>query len=67
MKPDYLKRSRLAFGVAVICLLFLLETVLAHQRFPSPASPVVWALLGSVGLSALAAGWWWGRLARVQP
>lgn len=64
MKPDYLKRSRLAFGVAVVSLLFGLETVVAHQHFPSPASPLVWALLGGVGLAALASGWWWGRKAR---
>ena len=64
MKSDYLKRSRLAYGVALICLLFVLETVMAHSRFPSPASPLIWALLGSVGLGSLLYGWWCGRRAR---
>lgn len=64
MKPDHLKRSRLAFGVALICAVFLLETVLAHRRFPSPASPLVWGLLAGVAAAALVFGWWSGRQAR---
>jgi drug/metabolite transporter (DMT)-like permease len=64
MQPDYLKKSRLAFGVAVICGVFLLETRFAHHKMPSPASPYVWAGLGAVALLALAYGWWCRRRAR---
>jgi drug/metabolite transporter (DMT)-like permease len=58
MQPDYLKKSRLAFGIAVICGVFLLETSFAHRKMPSPASPYVWAGLGMAALLALAYGLW---------
>lgn len=64
MKPHRLKRSRLACGVALMCVLFSPETVMAHPRFPSPPSPLIWSLLGGAGvLAALLAGWWrrWAR------
>ncbi len=37
--PDYDKRSKIALGVAVICGLFVLETVQAHRVAPQAASP----------------------------
>lgn len=58
------RRSRIAFGVAVICVLFLTETVVAHQTAPSAASPWVWGGLGVVGLGALGCGLWWRVQAR---
>ena len=67
MRPDELKRSRLAFGVALICGVFLLETVFAHQKMPSPASPYVWAGLGSVALLAVVYGLWCRQRARRAP
>ena len=66
MQPVYLKRSRLAFGVALICSVFLLETNFAHRRTPSPASPFIWTGLGLVALAALGYGLWCRRRAR-QP
>jgi drug/metabolite transporter (DMT)-like permease len=58
MQSDDLKKSRLAFGVAVICLVFLLETSFAHRQTPSPASPFIWAGLGLVAALALGYGLW---------
>lgn len=58
VRARHLQRSRIAFGVAVICALFLAETAVAHRTTPSPASPLVWALLGSVAVAALAVGAW---------
>jgi hypothetical protein len=65
VQPDLLRRSRIAFGVAAICVLFLTETVVAHQTAPSAASPwVCWGGLGAVGLGALGCGLWWRGRAR---
>ena len=64
VQPDPLRRSRIAFGVAAICGLFLTETVVAHQTAPSAASPWVWGGLGAVGLGALGCGLWWRVQAR---
>lgn len=51
-------RSKLVFGVAVICGLFLTETAVAHRTVPHPASPLIWAALGAVALVAVAVGLW---------
>ncbi|MBS1175975.1 MAG: hypothetical protein H6R06_387 [Proteobacteria bacterium] len=64
MQPDYLKKSRLACGVAVICLVFLLETNFAHRHTPSPASPFIWAGLGLLAAVALGYGLWCRQRAR---
>ena len=58
------RRSQIAFGVALICGVFLLETRFAHARMPSPASPYVWAGLGLMALLALGYGLWCRRQAR---
>ena len=53
---DWPRRSQVCFGVAVICVLFLVETAVAHRSVPHPASPIVWSLLGLVGTGAVVAG-----------
>jgi hypothetical protein len=58
------RRARLAFGLAVICGLFLTETVVAHHSRPHPASPLIWGMLGLVAATALVLGAWWHRRAR---
>jgi 4-hydroxybenzoate polyprenyltransferase len=50
------RKAALALGVACICLVFLMETWVAHQRMPSAASPYVWG--GLVGVALLALGCW---------
>ncbi len=55
---DYDKRSKLALGVAVICGLFILETLQANRVSPNPHSPIVWAVLAAVGVGALLYALW---------
>jgi peptidoglycan/LPS O-acetylase OafA/YrhL len=64
MRDAYLRKSRIAAGVFVICLLALMETAFAHHARPNPLSPLVWTVLGSVGLAALVASLWFKRLSR---
>jgi hypothetical protein len=65
---DPLKRkSAMALGVSLICLLFFLETAFSHRAMPSPASPVVWSLLGVVGAVALALSIYYRWKARSTP
>jgi len=64
MKRDLQRRSQIAFGVAVICGVFLLETRFAHSKMPSPASPYVWACLGLMAVLALGYGLWCRQRAR---
>jgi|GEM_PF-4914148 len=54
-------------GIAVICLLFLIETVVAHQTTPNALSPLVWAVLGGVGaVSAVLAAVWRAKARRLS-
>jgi hypothetical protein len=54
MRQQLQRKSAIALGVSVICGVFLLETSFAHRLRPSPASPVVWSVLGLAGAMALA-------------
>ncbi len=64
---ELLRSARLALGVAVICLLFAIETIVAHHVKPNPASVWVWALLGGAGTAALARFLWLRRLCQRAP
>jgi hypothetical protein len=63
MRTELKRKSAIALGISLICLLFLLETTLAHRVMPSPASPFVWSLLGAVGAIALALSVYYRRKA----
>ena len=57
--PDFDRRAKLSFGVAALCVVFGLESAVAHHTAPSAASPFVWATLAVVGLGALVHGARW--------
>jgi len=57
-RAELTRQPRLCFGVAVIALLFLMETAVAHRSAPSAASPYIWAGLGLVAVLALLRGLW---------
>ncbi|GAB4038546.1 MAG: hypothetical protein Fur0014_07360 [Rubrivivax sp.] len=59
-----LQRSRIAWGLAAVCALFLLETWNAHRVTPSPHSPLVWTVLGLLAAGCTAAALWWGHKAK---
>lgn len=63
MRPDDRRQIAIALGVGLICLVFLLETAIAHRTMPSPASPYVGSGLGAVALLAFARAAWlrWRR------
>jgi hypothetical protein len=53
MPSDRQHKANNALGVCFIALLFLAETVVAHQHHPSPASPLIWSFLAAVALGSL--------------
>jgi hypothetical protein len=61
MNPDYKNKSQTAFGVAIICAGFVLETVQVTRGHPYPATKVILALLTIVFVGSLAAGIVWHR------
>ncbi len=56
------RKARLCLGGAVVCVLFLIETFVAHQSRPNDASVYVWSGLGIVAFTLLVlAGWFHAR------
>ena len=51
MRETYDRRSKLAFGFALIFLLFMLETLHAARAMPNEASPLILAVLGAASLA----------------
>jgi hypothetical protein len=47
------RRAAIALGICIVSLAFIVETVLAHRLMPSPLSPIVWTVLGSVAAASL--------------
>lgn len=58
------RKSALALGITVISLVFILETSIAHRTTPSPASPIVWTVLGVTALGGVVMALWYRRKAR---
>jgi hypothetical protein len=58
MAADYSRKSKLAFGMSLICVMFGLETATANRVNPNPASPLIWSILALAGIAAAAAGFW---------
>ena len=57
--PDDARRRRRAnnaLGLGLVAAVILLETVFADNKNPNPASPYVWAVLGSA-VAACALVW----------
>jgi hypothetical protein len=55
---EYQRKSRIAGGISLIALLFLLETYSVDQKLPNPATPFIWAGLMAVALIAAILGIW---------
>lgn len=63
LQKRYKDRSSIALGVAVVLLVLIGETSVAHRMHPNPASPYVWTALGLCAAVALVASFWFRRKA----
>ncbi len=52
------RKARLCLGGAIVCVLFLIETYVAHQSRPNDASVYVWSGLSIVALTLLVLASW---------
>jgi hypothetical protein len=59
--PDYKNKSQTAFAVAIICGIFVAETMQLTRGHPEPASVVILSILGLVSIIALVVGIVWHR------
>ena len=55
------QKSRIALGVAVIALIFMLEVTTLNRNMPSPATPWVLGLLAAVAVCGTWAAWRWRK------
>ncbi len=55
------QKSRIALGVAVIALIFMLEVTTLNRNMPSPATPWVLGLLAAVAVCGASAAWRWRK------
>lgn len=61
MTPDYKNKSQTAFGVAIICACFVLETWQFTRGNPNVATKSILALLTLVWVGTVIAGIVWHR------
>ncbi len=61
MTPDYKNKSQTAFGVAIICGGFVLETMQLTRGHPNPATVAVLSILLVTFVGSLVAGIVWHR------
>lgn len=66
-KSDHLRRSRIAAGFGLALLIVLVETVHVHRMMPSPHSPLLWTVLGTVSAVLLAYAAWAKRKSMTAP
>jgi hypothetical protein len=59
----YRSRANTALGIALLALVFLAESAVAHHVAPNAASPLLWTVLGAVILGALGYAMWAKRRA----
>ena len=66
MRESCARKSKIAFGFALICVFFFLETVNANRLMPNKASPYIWAVLGVAALVCIAYALYMRRLSRLD-
>ncbi len=59
--PDHIRRSNNAAGVALVALIFVVETAVLDHRDPRPQTPYVLTALVLVALAALLVSVWYRR------
>jgi ABC-type spermidine/putrescine transport system permease subunit II len=64
--PDYKNKSQTAFGVAIICIGFVLETLQLTRLHPNAATIAVLSILFATFLGTTVAGVVWHRRYKAQ-
>jgi hypothetical protein len=65
--PDYKNKSQTAFGVAIICLAFVAETLNFTRHNPNAATITVLSILFAVFIGTTVAGIKWHLKYKAQP
>ena len=66
MTPDYKNKSQTAFGVAIICISFVFETLQFSRLKPNAATITVLSILFATFLGTAVAGVVWHRRYKAQ-